>query len=170
MAGRKSDMNHRFIIKDLVVSFQKYLFAVFAFSLAAIPLHIIVLDPVWSFLNLFLSLVCLLFFFFGLLCLFGYYGIDVNYGKGTWTNYIAMLGLKLGKPETLPHLVDYVMIYEETQPAIEEMEMGSYEVSVVFDGRRKKVFLNSSSHTQAVHVSQKLAALFKTEVIDRTVQ
>ena len=159
-------MKQRFVVSQLVLAPQKILYALFAFILAyGLFLLIGVMDE-FSLLTVFLSLLTLVFFLCGCLCLFGYNGIEVDVQARTWKTYTGMPGLKYGKTEPLPVQMDCILLFESVSPDPYQMEMGVYEVSVIYNGRQKQVFLETQSRKYASDLALKLANLFKLEVKD----
>jgi hypothetical protein len=167
-------MKHNFIVNALVAPFQKFVFGFSAFGLAWI-FSWLILDIVERHhdaesivLAVFLVVLTILISICCLLCLFGYYGIEVDMKKSTCRQYIGLLGLKYGKAEPLPANPEYILVFESIKPEMLEMEMGTYEVSIVHGDKFRKVFLQSQSRRGAAAVAQKLSEIFHLEVINKT--
>jgi len=161
----RKEIKQKFVVSQLLTSFQKIVFAILAFAMALLCAWIIYTRAEFNILNFLLCQFMLLFLFCGFLCLFGYNGVDVYPDTYTWRSYLGLLGLKFGKTKHIPKKLDFILVHETSVPQMEDMDMGNYEVSVVYRKRKKMVFLESPSKKEAIRVADKLKVLFELEVI-----
>ncbi|MES2618472.1 MAG: hypothetical protein V4613_11370 [Bacteroidota bacterium] len=127
-------------------------------------------------LTIFLSILSLFALTIASLVLFGFYAVSIDKTTNEWREYIAFLNLQLfTKVEPLPNELTYILIFEAIYRAkpfhkSERTYEGTdlYEVSVVYNDNRKKLFKLTVSKDTAIETAEALQKIFDLEIFDKT--
>lgn len=126
-------------------------------------------------LSFFFVLCGLLFFAATIIILFGYMELEVNTEKQTWSEQLNIFNWRLlPKSEAIPDELNYILIFDSlytygnANDDIKSDSIDFYEVSVIYNGKRKKVFNLCTNHSEALEIAKKIRSVFNLEIIDKT--
>ena len=127
------------------------------------------------FLTAYLSIFGLLFIIASIILTFGYMELAIDTEKNTWTEQLNIFNLKLAPTvSAIPEALNYILIFDSEYgfTNVNDDTRGDsidfYEVSVIYDERRKQVFTLCTAHEKALSVTKKMQAIFDLKIIDKT--
>lgn len=127
------------------------------------------------FLTAFLSIFGLLFFIASIILTFGYMELAIDTEKNTWTEQLNIFNLRLAPTvQAIPEALNYILIFDSDytfsnpNDDIKIDSIDFYEVSVIYDERRKQVFTLCTQHEKALAIAKKIRSIFDLEIVDKT--
>lgn len=126
-------------------------------------------------LCIFFVLCGILFLIASITITFGYMELEINTEKNTWTEQLNIFNWRFApKHEEIPESLNYILIFDSVytfgneSDDIKSDSIDFYEVSIVYNERRKKVFALTSDHSKALKTARQIQGIFDLEIVDKT--
>ena len=137
----------------------------------------------WIFLGTSSLFLFIFFFIIGLVLLsasilfaFGFMELSIDMKNRQWTESINIFNWRTASmSEEIPTDLNYILIFDagysinDSNAEIISDNIYFYEVSVVYNNNRKKVFCLTSSRAKASKISEQIQSIFNLEIIDKTI-
>ncbi|MDI1233121.1 MAG: hypothetical protein PSX81_02440 [bacterium] len=124
---------------------------------------------------LYLYLIGTIVFIGAIFLIFGYMGLSVNTSTKVWSEYATIFNLRFAKTsEPIPVNLSYILIFDAAytnghpDDDIQSDSIDFYEISVVYNENRKKVFSLTTNKNDAIETAKKMKDIFDLEIIDKT--